>query len=64
MFLVDFIPCLTSMYSLFELYTMSYRGNRNPVSSAETFYHLVDTHHFLNIFMLTEVFYVNFLKMK
>ena len=24
----------------------------------------VDTHHFFNIFMLTEYFYVNFLKMK
>ena len=39
---------------------MSYRGKGNPVFSAETFYHLVDTHHFFNIFMLTEVFYVNF----
>jgi len=41
MFLGNFIPCLTGMYSLFELYTMSYCRNGNPLSSAETFYHLV-----------------------
>ena len=44
------------MYSLFELYTMFYRGNGNPVSSAKNLYHLVDTYHFFQHFYVNRSF--------